>query len=88
MKTEDLITPEWAVSVGFELYEDLGDQVCYIHPNFPNLILSFDHDVIELNEILGTEQNGDYIYVCLFYDSDDFKYTHQVGKVFSPHFYS
>ncbi len=79
------ITQEWAIAYGFELCEDLGDQIYYIHPCFPELILDFDHDIVVVDKIIKVLDNGDLLYETLLYDA---KTIQELEEVFAPYFYS
>ena len=74
------LTEEWLLRFGFEVDDDLGDQIYYQIPNQKNGYgICFDHDDIAFYKFYG---NGGENVHTLIHDEEHLQYVHQLQNLY------
>ena len=74
------LTEEWLLRFGFEVDDDLGDQIYYQIPNQKNGYgICFDHDDIAFYKFYG---NGGENVHTLIHDEEHLQYVHQLQNIY------
>jgi len=74
------LTDEWLLRFGFEVDDDLGDQIYYQIPNQKNGYgICFDHDDIAFYKFYG---NGGENVHTLIHDEEHLQYVHQLQNLY------
>ena len=74
------LTEEWLLIFGFEVDDDLGDQIYYQIPNQKNGYgICFDHDDIAFYKFYG---NGGENVHTLIHDEEHLQYVHQLQNLY------
>jgi len=74
------LTEEWLLIFGFEVDDDLGDQIYYQIPNQKNGYgICFDHDDIAFYKFYG---NGGENVHTLIHDEEHLQYVHQLQNIY------